>query len=108
MSTGKPKVIKAYEKLDKSIQEQIKLAYPYGFSDNLISFTNKDGAFISALPFETDEKYYLIKMSVREAELLIEVDDDYNDDGYLKNSIKAEYKDKHGELEYMKDMMPDE
>jgi hypothetical protein len=95
MSSNKPKVIKAYEKLDEAMQERIKLMYPYGFSDNLIRFTDRDGRIISALPFEAEDKYYLIKMSVKEAEQLIEDDDDYGDDGYLKNSVKEDYEDKH-------------
>ncbi len=43
--------------LDEKIREQIKLAYPSGFSHQLITFTNKDGLKVSALPFETEDKY---------------------------------------------------
>ena len=53
-SPSKPRVIKDFEKLDKDIQEQIKLEYPEGFEDNLIYFTNKEGKRVSALPFETN------------------------------------------------------
>ena len=67
MDKMKPRVIKDYDKLDPEIQEQIKLEYPYGFSDNLITFTNKDGLIVSALPFETDDKYYMVRMTVSEA-----------------------------------------
>lgn len=57
MDAPKPRVIKDFEKLDTHIQEQIKLAFPYGFSEDLIHFYNKEGKKVSALPFETDEKY---------------------------------------------------
>lgn len=93
----KPRVIKDFDKLDLSIQEQIKLEYPEGFEDNLIYFSNKDGKRVSALPFETDEKYYLVRMTVEEAQQLIEDDDDYDDDGNLKDEIKEEYEEKHAE-----------
>ena len=63
MTNSKPRIIKDYEKLDESIKEQIKLVYPNGFSQHLISFTNKDGLLVSALPFETDDKYYLVRTS---------------------------------------------
>jgi len=107
MNSNKPRVIKAFEKLDTEIKEQIKLTYPEGFSDNLITFTNKDGLLVSALPFETDEKYYLIKMSVNEAERIIEEDDDYDNDGNLRKSAQDEYADKHADIEYLSDVLPD-
>ena len=108
MTGSKPKVIKDYEKLDESTREQIKLTYPNGFSENLISFTNKDGKIVTALPFETEEKYYLLKMSIQEAEQIIEDDDDYNDDGYLKNSVKEGYEDKYGDMDYLSETVADD
>lgn len=102
-SPSKPRVIKDFEKLEKDIQEQIKLEYPEGFEDNLIHFTNKEGKRVSALPFETDEKYYLVRMTIEEAQQIIEDDDDYDDDGNLKDDIKMEYAEKHGEDEEMDD-----
>jgi len=108
MATNKPRVIKDFVKLDKELQEQIKLIYPYGFSDNLITFTNKDGALVSALPFETDEKYYLLRMSTQEADKIIEMDDDYDDDGNLKQGVRDEYSDKYSDIDYLADSIPDE
>ena len=95
--SSKPRVIKDFDKLDLSIQEQIKLVYPEGFEDNLIYFSNKEGKRVSALPFETEEKYYLVRMTFEEAQQLIEDDDDYDDDGNLKDEIKEEYEEKHAE-----------
>ncbi|MCU4162969.1 hypothetical protein [Carboxylicivirga caseinilyticus] len=106
--SNKPRIIKDYKKLDDEIKEQIKLTYPYGFSDNLITFSYKDGQMISALPFETDDSYFLVKMSIVEAEQIIEDDDDYNDDGNLKNSAKEDYSEKYADVDYMKDVIDDE
>jgi len=105
---GKPKVIKDFDKLDKNIKEQIKLTYPYGFSEHLITFTYKGGQFVSALPFETDERYYMVKMSTSEAEQIIEDDDDYNDKGNLKKSAQESYQEKHADVDYMQDVFADE
>ena len=90
---NKPRVVTAFEKLDTSIQHQIKLEYPEGFSQHLISFVNKEGIKVSALRFETEEKIYLIKMSMIMAEQLIEDDDDYDDDGNLTDDAREEYED---------------
>lgn len=108
MSTNKPRIIKDFSKLEPELQEQIKLIYPYGFSDNLITFTNKDGLLVSALPFETDEKYYLLRMTVKEADRIIELDDDYDDDGNLKKGVKDEYEDKYADLDYIADNLSDD
>lgn len=99
MSQNKPRIIKDYDKLDSSIQEQIKLVYPSGYSENLIQYTDKEGKYITALPFETEDKYYLIRMTLSEAEQIIEDDDDYDDDGFLKEHVKEEYEDKYGDIE---------
>ncbi|NOY36439.1 MAG: hypothetical protein GXO83_02590 [Chlorobi bacterium] len=108
MSQQKMRVIRDYDKLDKAIQEQIKLVYPEGFSQHLITFLNKDGKYVSALPFETDEKYYLVRMTEAEADLIISEDDDYNDAGNLKDKVKEEFVDKYAELEYLSENMPDD
>ncbi|MBC8005973.1 MAG: hypothetical protein H7X84_10900 [Verrucomicrobia bacterium] len=101
MNHNKPRVIKDYEKLDPEIQERIKLEYPSGYSDNLIYFNNKEGKRVSALPFETDDKYYLVRMTVYEAEKIIEDDDDYDSSGSLKRSAKEEYENKYSDDEFL-------
>lgn len=108
MGISKPKVIKDYEKLSVDIQEQIKLEYPYGFSDNLISFTYKDGSLVSALPFETEDHYYMVRMTVDEAIKIIEDDDDYGSDGMLKQSTKEDFESKYTSLDEIEDIGEDE
>ncbi|MDA3880605.1 MAG: hypothetical protein PF436_09470 [Prolixibacteraceae bacterium] len=95
MNTAKPKVIKDYEKLPVEIHEQIKLEYPYGFSDSLITFTNKDGRIVSVLPFETEDRYYMVRMTVGEAIRIVEDDEDFDSDGTLKDGIREEYENKY-------------
>lgn len=97
MNSNKPRVIKDYDKLDPEIQEKIKLEYPSGYSESLIYFNNKDGKRVSALPFETDDKYYLVRMTIFEAEKIIEDDNDYDSTGSLKDSAKEEYENKYAE-----------
>ncbi|MDT8347929.1 MAG: hypothetical protein RQ756_09010, partial [Flavobacteriaceae bacterium] len=69
---SKPRIIKDFVKLDPVIQEQIKLNYPDGFEQNLISFNDAKGNKVSALPFETEDVYYLVRMTVTQAQVLIE------------------------------------
>ena len=99
--SNKPRVVKDYEKLDPEIQEQIKLTYPYGFAKHLIQYKNADGKFVSALPLETDDRYYLVRMTLIEAKQIVEDDDDYDESGELKESVKEEYEEKYGDMDYL-------
>jgi len=108
MSANKLRVIKDFEKLDKEIVEQIKLTHSEGFSQHLIQFTNREGKLVSALPFETDEKIYLIRMTTQEAQSIILDDDDYDDDGILKDESKEEFADKYAELDYINETEEEE
>lgn len=98
---AKPHVVKDFEKLEEQTQEQIKLTYPYGFSEHLVSYVDKEGKKRTALPFETDEKYYLVRMTESEAVAIIDDDEDFDSDGMLKEDIKEEYEDKYSDLDYI-------
>lgn len=97
MNTSKPRVIQSYDKLPVELREKLKLTYPLGFSDHLIDLTINNGVYISALPFETEEKLYLIRMSKNIAKDIIRADDDYDRQGNLKDDIRSEYEEKYGE-----------
>lgn len=101
MKANKLRVIQDFEKVSTEIQEQIKLVYPEGFSQHLVTFQNKDNETVYALPFETDEKIYMIRMSLKKAVQLIKDDSDYDDDGILKDDIKEKYEDEHSDVEYL-------
>ena len=85
----KKRIVKDYDALPDEIIERVKVEYPYGFEDNLITFTNREGKKVSALPFETEEIYYLIRMTVMEARQIIEEDEDYDDDGTLRSDFSG-------------------
>lgn len=101
METNKLRVIQDYEKLSTEIKEQIKLVYPEGFSQHLIEFVNDKGELVNALRFETFEKIYMIRMSIKKAKQIIQEDSDYDDDGTLKVHIKEKYEDEHSDIEYL-------
>lgn len=51
--------------ITEDILESIKLTFPYGFDDDdLVRFVNAAGEKISALPIETEDARYLIKIGV--------------------------------------------
>lgn len=98
---SKPKIVKDYDALSETVKEQIKLVYPAGFSQHLISFMNKDGEEKLGLPFETDETYYLVRMSKHKAISIIDDDEDFDDEGNLRDDVKEEYEDKYDDVDYL-------
>ena len=48
--------------LPPEILELVRETYPDGFEDNLISFSSPSGELQLALPLETEDASYLIKM----------------------------------------------
>lgn len=101
METNKSRVVIDFEKLSDELVEQIKLVYPSGFSQHLISFVNSKGERVSALRFETFEKVYLIRMSSMKAVRLIEEDSDYDDEGNLLDTIREKYEEEHSDVGYL-------
>lgn len=83
---SKPKVIKDYHKLSPEIVSQVKLLYPYGFEKSLILFKNHKNKLISAVPFEAEDFYYMVKMTKEQAQKIVLEDEDYDDNGRLKDS----------------------
>jgi len=86
----KKRIVKDYENLPEEVINQVKMTYPSGFADHLISFTNKEGKRVSALPFETQDIYYLIRMTVSEAQQIIEDDEDYDEEGTLRDDFSLD------------------
>jgi hypothetical protein len=101
MDNNKSRIVIDYDKLSEEIKEQIKLVYPEGYYQHLIEFKNAKGENISALRFETFDKIYLIRMSVKKAMQMIIDDSDYDDDGFLRDDIKEKYEDDHSDVEYL-------
>ncbi len=90
-------MIRDYDDLTQAVQERIKLFYPYGFNRKLITFQNSRGIAISALPFETKDKYYLVRMTKAEALDIVEGDEDYDEDGKLKTHRFIEFQERYSE-----------
>ncbi len=101
---SKKRTLQDFEKLSNEIKEQVKLLYPEGFTQHLIEYTDVKGNNVSALPFETEDKIYLIRMSVTVAEQLITDDFDYDDEGFLKEEVKEVYTDKYSDDENEEDV----
>lgn len=90
--TGKPKMIKEYDKLSPALVAQVKMHYPYGFEKKLIFFKNRKGKLVSALPFEGEKFFYMVKMTKELAQKIVQGDEDFDGNGRLKDSAVVELK----------------
>lgn len=83
----KKRVVKDYEALPEDIIRLVKMKYPTGYAEHLVSYTDKEGKKVSALPFETDDAYFLIRMTVLEAKRIVKEDEDFDEDGVLREDF---------------------
>jgi len=67
----KPRVIKDLEAVDQSIINSIIQKYPMGFSKHLVSFTDLKGKIVLALPYETEDKSYMLKITKAKARAIM-------------------------------------
>jgi len=84
---AKKRIVKDYDALSEEIIRSVKMKYPTGYSNYLLFYNDKNGKKVSALPFETDDVYYLIRMTMLEAKRLIKEDVDYDDEGVLREDF---------------------
>ncbi|MBK8556793.1 MAG: hypothetical protein IPL65_13925 [Lewinellaceae bacterium] len=83
---SKKRVVKDYDALPEDIIRSVKMQYPTGYANHLVSYVNKEEK-VTALPFDTEEVYYLIRMTMLEAKRIVKEDDDYDDDGVLREDF---------------------
>ncbi len=84
MKTPKPdkkRVIVDYKNITSEILELFTDRYPYGYEDeDIIKFKNSKGENVSAVPFETSDTKYLIKVGVEMDKKIEAFLDDEDDD----------------------------
>ncbi len=79
----KKRVIKSYEKLDQAMKDLLDEAYPSGFTGNVIRLTNAQNETYFAVPLETEEANYLIKVPLESMKpKSVPGNDDDDDDSF--------------------------
>ncbi len=68
--------------LPPELQEEVRQLYPAGYTEAMIRVDKPNGEFFYAVPFETEEVSYLVKIDVKIDDNLDEEEDKeyYNDD----------------------------
>ena len=79
--SAKKRLVVSFNNLAPELQEDVKAAYPAGFADFMMRIPKPNGEFFFAVPFETEEISYLVKIDVKIDDASHEEEDrDYLDD----------------------------
>lgn len=70
---------------------QLKNQYPYGYQKYVLRFNNAKGELISALPFETDEIIYLVKINTSGGYHIVDEEDFVDDLDTLAEADELEF-----------------
>ena len=78
---AKKRLVTSFNNLPLELQEAVKAAYPLGYTDYMMRIDKPNGDFFFAVPFETEEISYLVKIDVKIDDMSHEEEDkDYYDD----------------------------
>lgn len=79
--SAKKRLVVSFKNLTSELQEEVKAAYPTGYTDFMMRIDKPNGDFFFAVPFETEEISYLVKIDVKIDDASHEEEDkDYYDD----------------------------
>ena len=76
-NTAKKHIVTSFHNLTPELQEAVKAFYPLGFTEAMMRIDKPNGDFFYAVPFDTEEVAYLVKIDDKAHE---EDDKDYYDD----------------------------
>ncbi len=77
----KKHIVASLHNLSAELQDALKEKYPYGFTDAMMRVDKPNGDFFYAVPFDTEEIAYLVKVDVKIDDHAAEEDEkDYYDD----------------------------
>lgn len=61
----KKHLVASFRNLPQELQEAVKSKYPLGFGEAMMRIDKPNGDFFYAVPFETEEIAYLVKIDVK-------------------------------------------
>ncbi|WP_302152310.1 hypothetical protein [uncultured Alistipes sp.] len=80
-NSAKKHIVASLHNLSPELQEAVREKYPLGFTDAMMRVDRSNGDFFYAVPFDTDEVAYLVKIDVKVDDHAQDDDDkDYYDD----------------------------
>lgn len=94
----KKKIVISYKNLDPEIRKELEGQYPGGYQEDIIKIDKGNGDYFFALPMETEDTSYLVKIDVK-VDLNHDDDDDTYHDPLLPDQEAEISKDDENEFE---------
>jgi hypothetical protein len=76
MSSNKLRIIRDFDKMTPEQQKEIEAMYPMGYGPHLITFDHPRGGRIQALPYETEDTIFMVKVIVIDPDKGKDLDDE--------------------------------
>ena len=81
----KRRSVVSFANLPEELQEEVKKLYPHGYNEAMMRIEKPNGDFFYAVPYETDEVSYLVKVTVKIDDHV----DDNDDSDYYSDDLKG-------------------
>ena len=102
--TNKKRSVVSFANLSPELQEEVKKLYPYGFTEAMMRIDKPNGEFFYAVPFETEEVSYLVKVVVKIDDHVEEEEDrDYYSDDLKGADEFADHNDEDEDIDNLRD-----
>lgn len=100
----KRRSVVSFANLAPELQEEVKRLYPTGYNEAMMRIEKPNGDFFYAVPFETDEVIYLVKVAVKIDDHIDEDDDkDYYSDDLKGADEFADHTDEEEDIDNLRD-----
>lgn len=100
----KRRSVVSFANLAPELQEEVKRLYPTGYNEAMMRIEKPNGDFFYAVPFETDEVIYLVKVAVKIDDHIDEEDDkDYYSDDLKGADEFADHADEEEDIDNLRD-----
>ncbi|MBP3439925.1 MAG: hypothetical protein J6K24_01565 [Tidjanibacter sp.] len=100
----KRRSVVSFANLPEELQEEVKKLYPYGYNDAMMRIEKPNGDFFYAVPFETEEVSYLVKVVVKiDDHLEDEEDKDYYSDDLKGADEFADHAEEDEDIDNLRD-----
>ncbi len=100
----KRRSVVSFANLAPELQEEVKRLYPTGYNEAMMRIEKPNGDFFYAVPFETDEVIYLVKVAVKIDDHIEEEDDkDYYSDDLKGADEFADHTDEDEDIDNLRD-----
>ena len=84
-SDNRKRIVVSFHNLPPDIQDGVKASYPLGCADAMKRVDKPNGDFFYAVPYETDDVSYLVKIDVK----IDDLSEDEDDKDFYDEDIKG-------------------